>query len=57
MKKAKGEEKIKTIPKGVYEAGMTSYEIHHDEPEHLNHIRTDIQGNGYPVKNDKEEGE
>lgn len=58
MKKARGEEKTAAIPKGVYEAGMTNHEIHNDETDHLNHIRTDLQENGYPVNPaQKKEGE
>lgn len=57
MKKAKDDNPINTIPKGVYESGIINKELRKNKNNHKNDISTDAQGNGYPVNRDKEAGE
>lgn len=54
MKKARGDNPINTIPKGVYESGIINKEIRENKNNHLNDISTDAQGNGYPVNNSED---
>ncbi len=54
MKKAKGDNPINTIPKGVYEGGVINKEIRKNKNNELNDISTDTQGNGYPTNRHKE---
>ena len=48
-------EKIKVIPHGAYEAGMTDRQADGDREKKLNDLTTDLQGNGYPVNRSGEE--
>ena len=57
MKKAKDDNPINTIPKGVYEGGAINKELRKNKNNQLNDITTDVQGNGYPVPQKKETGE
>lgn len=52
MKKAEKNNPVRTIPHGAYEAGATNQSIR-DNDWNPNDITTDIQGNGYPVKTEK----
>lgn len=53
MKKAKDDNPINTIPKGVYEGGIVNKELRKNKNNHLNDMTTDTQGNGYPVHQNK----
>ena len=57
MKKAKDDNPINTIPKGVYESGIINKELRKNKNNRINDIATDTQGNGYPVHQDKKTGE
>lgn len=57
MKKAKDDNPINTIPKGVWESGIINKELRKNKNNHINDITTDAQGNGYPVHQDKKAGE
>lgn len=50
MKRAEYDKAIHTIPKGVYEGGQVHVPEKTDKQKHLNEISTDIQGNGYLIK-------
>lgn len=50
MKKARDDERITTIPKSAYEAGLINEKLRQNNHGTLNDIATDAQKNGYPVK-------
>lgn len=48
MRKAKGDQPVHAIPKGVYEGGSINQKHKNTPEEVLKEIATDMQGNGYP---------
>ncbi|MBD5521326.1 MAG: hypothetical protein HDR03_08930 [Lachnospiraceae bacterium] len=55
MKAADKDKRIRTIPKGVWEGGIINEKEKRSKKQRLNDITTDIQGNGYPVSNKKQD--
>ncbi len=46
---------IRTIPKGAWDSGTINEKRNRSKKQLLNDITTDIQGNGYPVSNKKQD--
>ena len=55
MKSTEKDKPVPSIPKGVWEASHTDEHRNVSKEKHLNNISTDAQGNGYPVRQEKEE--
>ena len=49
MKVTDRDKRIRTAPKSAWESGIINEKKKHSNKEHMNEIKTDAQGNGYPV--------
>ena len=54
MKATDKDKVIRTVPKGAWEGGIINKKKKPSKKQHLNDITTDLQGNGYPVSNNKQ---
>ena len=55
MKATDKHKRIRTAPKGAWEAGVINEEKKTSKKQRLNAITTDLQGNGYPVTKRKQD--
>ena len=56
MKVTDKDKSIRTAPKGAWESGIINEKKRHSKKQHLNHLTTDLQGNGYPVSRKNQDG-
>ena len=54
MKATDKDKPIRTAPKGAWESGVINEEKKPSKKQRLNDITTDLQGNGYPVSQNKQ---
>lgn len=55
MKAGSRDKRIRTAPKGAWESGVINGKEKRSPDQHLNDISTDLQGNGYPVPENRED--
>lgn len=53
MRDNKDDKRLRTIPEGMYEAGIMNREVRKNKSRGVNDLTTDAQGNGYPVQENK----
>ena len=54
MKATDKDKPIRTTPEGAWEGGVINERKKPSKKQHLNDITTDLQGNGYPVSQNKQ---
>ena len=56
MKTTDKDKTIHTTPKGAWEGGVINERKKASKKQRLTDITTDLQGNGYPISNKKQDG-